>query len=86
MSINELDRCQAMQRPNLKNNSMNQTANHFLNTTIGEGATIGAGAVINDQISIGKHSFIGAGAVVTKDIPDNVIAYGTPAKVIKKIP
>lgn len=53
---------------------------------IGEGATIGAGAVINDQISIGKHSFIGAGAVVTKDIPDNVIAYGTPAKVIKKIP
>lgn len=53
---------------------------------IGEGVTIGAGAVINDQISIGKHSFIGAGAVVTKDIPDNVVAYGTPAKVIKKIP
>ena len=44
----------------------------------------------NQQISIcgvtiGSNSVIGAGSVVTKDIPDNVIAVGSPCKVIKTI-
>jgi len=49
--------------------------------TVGECSFIGAGAVILPYIKIGKNSMIGAGAVVTKDIPDNVIAYGNPAKI-----
>ena len=46
---------------------------------------IGAGSVVLDKIKIGKSSIIGAGSVVTKNIPDGVIAYGSPAKVIRDI-
>lgn len=51
--------------------------------TIGEGTLIGAGSIILPGVTIGKWVTIGAGSVVTKDIPDDVIAYGNPA-VIKK--
>lgn len=50
---------------------------------IGERTTIGAGATIVDRIKIGRDTIIGAGSVVTRDIPDGVIAYGSPAKVIR---
>lgn len=53
------------------------------NVIIGEGSTLGIGAVIIDHITIGKNTIIGAGAVVTKNIPDNVIAYGNPCKIIR---
>ena len=52
---------------------------------IGEGTFIGAGVIVKDHVSIGKNNIIGAGSLVLSDIPDNVIAYGTPAKVIRKI-
>lgn len=45
---------------------------------------IGAGSIILPNIIIGENAIIGAGAVVTKDIPDNCIAVGVPAKTIKK--
>lgn len=51
---------------------------------IGEKSLIGMGATILDSICIGKNSIIGAGSVVTKDIPDNVVAYGNPCVVIRK--
>ena len=44
---------------------------------------IGTGSVILPRIHIGKNSIIGAGSVVTSNIPDNVIAYGNPCRVIK---
>jgi len=53
--------------------------------SVGEGTMIGAGSVVIPGIKIGKWSVIGAGSVVTKDIPDNVIAYGSPCRVIKNI-
>lgn len=46
---------------------------------------IGAGATILRGITIGENSVVGAGSVVTKDVPDNVIVAGNPAKVIKRI-
>ena len=52
--------------------------------SIGEGTLIGVGSNVIDGIKIGKNSIIGAGSVVTKDIPDNVIAYGNPCKIIRK--
>ena len=52
--------------------------------TIGEATWIGIGAVVIDQISIGAHSVVGAGAVVTKDVPDNVMVAGVPARIIKE--
>ena len=44
---------------------------------------IGIGATIIQRIKIGKNVTIGAGSVVIKDITDNVIALGNPAKIIK---
>jgi sugar O-acyltransferase (sialic acid O-acetyltransferase NeuD family) len=64
--------------------SINPGVNIAGNVTIGEGTTIGVGANIIDGVNIGKNSIIGAGSVVTKDIPDNVIAYGNPCKIIRE--
>ena len=50
---------------------------------IGNHSTISAGATIVDQVKIGANTIIGAGSVVTKDIPEGVVAYGSPAKVIR---
>lgn len=51
---------------------------------IRENAYIGSRAIILDSCNyIGKNVRIGAGAVVTKDIPDNAVAVGVPAKVVK---
>lgn len=63
--------------------SINPGVNIAGNVTIGEGTTIGMGVNIIDGVKIGKNSIIGAGSVVTKDIPDNVIAYGSPCKIIR---
>lgn len=51
--------------------------------TIGEDAFVGAGSVILPRIHVGSNTIVGAGSVVTRDLPSNVIAYGTPAKVIR---
>ncbi|WP_198003725.1 acyltransferase [Methanococcoides burtonii] len=52
---------------------------------IKKGAKIGGNVTIGPRVSIGERSFIGMGSVVTKDIPDRVLAYGNPAKVICSI-
>ena len=52
--------------------------------TVGEGTEIGAGATVLHNVNIGKHCLIGAGSVVTKDIPDGMIAYGNPCKVVRE--
>lgn len=51
---------------------------------VGQGTIIGSGAVIRNGISIGENTVIGMGSVVTKDIPDNVIAFGNPCKVVRE--
>lgn len=52
---------------------------------ISSGVWIGANVTILPGVKIGKNSVIGAGSVVTKDIPDNVVARGSPCKVYRKI-
>ena len=52
---------------------------------LGKNVWVGSNATILQGVSIGDNSVIAAGAVVTHDIPDNVIAAGVPAKVIKTI-
>jgi len=52
---------------------------------IGKGAIIGAGAILMPRIVIGENSMIGAGSVVTKDVPNNCIVAGNPAKNLKTV-
>jgi len=54
------------------------------NVKIGKGTEIGSGATVSNHITIGKNCLIGAGSVVTKDIPDGVVAYGNPCRVIRE--
>lgn len=53
--------------------------------TVGAGVEIGTGAVLIQGLTLGSGSFIGAGAVVTKNIPENVLAVGCPAKQVKSL-
>jgi len=46
---------------------------------------IGSHSTIMPGVTIGKNSIIGAHSLVTSNIPDNVVAFGIPAKVIRKI-
>lgn len=52
---------------------------------IKKGAWIGVGATILPGVIVGENSIVAAGAVVSKDVPDNVIVGGIPAKIIKSI-
>lgn len=53
--------------------------------TIGKNVWIGGNCTILPGVTIGDNSVIGAGSVVTKDIPNNSIAVGNPAKVKSKM-
>ena len=44
---------------------------------------VGAGVTIRDRVHIGRNCVIGAGSVVVQDIPDDVVAYGVPARVVR---
>jgi sugar O-acyltransferase (sialic acid O-acetyltransferase NeuD family) len=52
--------------------------------TIGDYSTIGTNATILPHISIGQHVYVGAGAVVTRDVPDNVVVAGVPARITRE--
>ena len=53
-------------------------------TTIGNDVWIGAHVCVKQGVTIGDGAVIGAGSVVTKDVPPYTIAYGVPAKVVKR--
>ena len=50
-----------------------------------ENCKIGSHSTVMPNVTIGKNSIIGANSLVLSDIPDNVVAFGTPAKVIRRI-
>jgi len=49
---------------------------------IGAGSWLGAGAVVLPGVCIGRQVVVGAGSVVTVDLPDHVVAVGSPARVV----
>ncbi|KHO12113.1 bacterial transferase hexapeptide family protein [Latilactobacillus curvatus] len=52
---------------------------------IKQNAWIGAGATISPGVTVGENAIVAANATVTKDVPDNMIVAGTPAKVMRQI-
>lgn len=57
----------------------------FGKISVGDNTHIGTSVIIMPGVNIGKNCVIGCGAVVTKDIPDNSIAAGVPARIISTI-
>jgi maltose O-acetyltransferase len=53
--------------------------------TIGNDVWIGGNCTILPGVTIGNNVVVAAGAVVTKDVPDNCLVAGVPAKVIRKL-
>jgi len=54
-------------------------------TLIEEGVSVGSSVTILCGVRIGKNAVIGAGAVVTKDVPENTVVTGVPAKYLKTV-
>ncbi|MFN8093768.1 MAG: acetyltransferase [Vicinamibacteria bacterium] len=50
---------------------------------VGEGSAIGLGARLVHRVRVGRHSVVGAGSLVLDDVPDGVVAYGSPARVVR---
>ena len=74
----------------LEHNSVLQEFSHLSagaitsgKVNIGRYALIAPGVIIADRLSIGENTVVGFGALVLKSLPDNVVAYGNPAKVIR---
>ncbi|WP_414053102.1 sugar O-acetyltransferase [Macrococcus animalis] len=63
----------------------NSGKEYALPVVIGDNCWIGGRSVINPGVTIGDNVVIASGAVVTKDIPDNVVVAGVPARVIQVI-
>jgi acetyltransferase-like isoleucine patch superfamily enzyme len=55
-----------------------------IRTYVKKGASIGSSATILCGVTIGENSIIGAGSVVTKDVPENMLAFGNPARIKRK--
>ncbi len=54
-------------------------------TIVRQGASIGAGAVILPGVTVGRWAMVGAGAVVTRDLPEQALALGNPARVVGRV-
>ena len=54
-------------------------------TRVCRGASVGSGATVLSNVIIGERALIGAGSVVTKDVPENAIVAGNPARVLRLI-
>ena len=57
----------------------------FARTVVRAGASIGAGAVILPGLRIGRRAMVGAGSVVTRDVPDDAVVYGNPARIRREV-
>ena len=65
--------------------SVSTIDNSFGKVILKNNCRIGGHSTILPGVSIGKNSIIGAHSLVNKDIPDNVVAFGVPAKVMRKL-
>jgi acetyltransferase-like isoleucine patch superfamily enzyme len=66
--------------PDLKNLRPSEPDEHTLPTLVREGATIGAGCIIGNDLEIGRWAMVGMGSIVTKSVPDFHLVLGSPAR------
>ncbi len=76
------DRFPRATTPDLKQLRSSDPDEHTLQTTVREGATIGAGCIIGCNIEIGRWAMVGMGSVVTRSVPDFSLVLGSPARVV----
>lgn len=76
------DRFPRATTPDLQRLRPSDPDEHTLPTLVREGATIGAGCTIGNDLNIGRWAMIGMGSLVTKSIPDFALALGHPARVV----
>jgi len=76
------DRFPRATTPDLKSLRTSDPDEHTLPTLVKEGATIGAGAIVGNDLSIGRWAMVGMGSVVTRSVPDFHLAIGNPARPI----
>jgi acetyltransferase-like isoleucine patch superfamily enzyme len=74
------DRFPRATMPDLKQLRGSEPDEHTLPTLVREGATIGAGCTIGNDLSIGRWAMVGMGSVVTKSVPDFHLVLGNPAR------
>ena len=55
-------------------------------TVVKKGASIGSGATILSKVTIGENAIVGAGSTVTRDVPENAIVAGNPARILRYLP
>ena len=70
--------------PDLKTLRPSEPDEHTLKTLVREGATIGAGCIIGNDLTIGRWAMVGMGSIVTRSVPDFHLVLGSPAQ--RKIP
>lgn len=74
------DRFPRATTPDLKSLRSSDPDEHTLPTLVKCGATIGAGAIIGNDLNIGRFAMVGMGSVVTKSVPDFHLVVGSPAR------
>ena len=74
------DRFPRATMPDLKSLRPSEPDEHTLPTLVREGATIGAGCVIGNDLEIGRWAMVGMGSIVTKSVPDFHLVLGSPAR------
>jgi len=52
---------------------------------IGDNVWIGGGAIVLPGVTVGRNAVVGAGAVVTRDVPDDVVVVGNPARIVRTL-
>ena len=65
--------------------SRNSGYEYGIDITIGDNVWIGGNVLVCPGVHIGNNVVIGGGSVVTKDIPDNMLAYGNPCRPVREI-
>lgn len=74
------DRFPRAATPDLQELLGSEPDEHTLETTVREGATIGAGCIVGCDLTVGRFAMVGMGAIVTRSVPDFHLVVGSPAK------